>query len=73
MLKGRQQGGTGAKQVNFRELEGIPFKIPENATSEDLSSIVREHVLKEISDITNPEYSKRFGELYQKVKLAQKK
>tara|TARA_R110002124_G_scaffold182610_1_gene350003 strand:- start:3425 stop:4318 length:894 start_codon:yes stop_codon:yes gene_type:complete len=73
LLKGRQQGGTGAKQVNFRELEGIPFKIPENATSEDLSSIVREHVLKEISDITNPEYSKRFGELYQKVKLAQKK
>jgi hypothetical protein len=73
LLKGRQQGGTGAKQVDYKEVEGIPFKIPENATSEDLSSIVREHVLKEISDITSPEYSKKFMELYQKVKLAQKK
>jgi hypothetical protein len=73
LLKGRQQGGTGAREVNFKELEGIPFKVPENATSEDLSKIVREHVLKEISDITSPAYSKRFGELYVKVKNAQKK
>ena len=73
LLKGRQQGGTGAKQVDYKEVEGIPFKIPENSTSEDLSLIVREHVLKEIDDITSPEYSKRFGELYAKVKQAQKK
>jgi hypothetical protein len=73
LLKGRQQEGNGAKQLDYKEVEGIPFKIPENATSEDLSLIVREHVLKEISDITSPEYSKKFGELYAKVKQAQKK
>ena len=73
LLKGRQQGGTGARQLDYKEVEGVPFKIPENATSEDLSLIVREHVLKEVSDITSKEYSKRFGELYAKVRLAQKK
>jgi hypothetical protein len=73
LLKGRQQGGTGAREVNFKEVEGIPFKIPENATSEELTLIVKEHVLKEVSDITSKEYSTKFGELYQKVKLAQKK
>jgi hypothetical protein len=73
LLKGRQQTGTGAKQVDYKEVDGIPFKIPENATSEDLTLIVREHVLKEVSDITSKEYTTKFMELYQKVKLAQKK
>ena len=73
LLKGRQQGGTGATEIDFTELEGIPFQVPKNATSEDLTLIVREHVLKEVSDITSKEYSKKFMELYQKVKLAQKK
>lgn len=73
LLKGRQQSGTGARQINFKELEGIPFNVPENATSEQLTLIVREHVLKEVSDITSREYSQKFGELYAKVKKAQKK
>tara|TARA_R110002153_G_scaffold91579_3_gene223089 strand:+ start:142 stop:1035 length:894 start_codon:yes stop_codon:yes gene_type:complete len=73
LLKGRQQGGTGATQVSFTEVDGIPFSIPENATGEQLSLIVREHVLKEVSDITSKDFSVKFGELYQKVKLAQKK
>lgn len=73
LLKGRQQSGTGAKQINFKELDGIPFSVPENATSEQLTLIVREHVLKEVSDITSKEYSQKFGELYAKVKKAQKK
>ena len=73
LLKGRQQTGTGARQVDYKEVEGIPFKIPENATSEDLTLIVREHILKEVSDITSKEYSTKFMEMYQKVKLAQNK
>jgi hypothetical protein len=73
LLKGRQQGGTGARQVDYKEVDGIPFKIPENATSEELTLIVKEHVLKEVSDITSRDYSSKFGELYAKVKLAQKK
>jgi hypothetical protein len=73
LLKGRQQTGTGAREVDYKEVDGIPFKIPENVTSEDLTLIVREHVLKEVSDITSKEYTTKFMELYQKVKLAQKK
>jgi hypothetical protein len=73
LLKGRQQGGSGARQVDYKEVEGVPFKIPESATNEDLSSLVREHVLKEVTDITSPEYSKKFLELYAKVRIATKK
>lgn len=73
LLKGRQQGGTGARQTDYKDLEGIPFKIPTNATGEEITILVREHVKKEVSDIASPEYAKKFAETYQKVKTAQKK
>ncbi len=70
LLKGRQQRGTGAAPVDFREVEGIPFKIPVNATSEDITKLVREHTLKEVGDLMHPDYSKKFQELFLKVKKA---
>ena len=70
LLKGRQQNGTGGKPVDLKDVEGIPFQIPVNATSEQLTTLVREHVLKELGDITHPEYAKKFQELYQKAKVA---
>ena len=72
LLKGRNQSGNGARQLDYKELEGIPFKVPENATSEQLSLIVREHVLKDFA-LGTKEYSNKFSELYIKVKQAQKK
>ena len=70
LLQGRQQRGTGASPVDLKEVEGVPFKIPANATSEDISNLVREHVLKEVKDLTHPEYAKKFQELYSKIKKA---
>jgi hypothetical protein len=70
LLKGRQQKGTGANPVDLKDVEGIPFKIPVNASSEQLSTLVREHVLNEVGSLTHKDYAKKFQELYTKVKSA---
>jgi len=72
LLKGRQQGGNGARQIDYKSVEGVPFKIPENVSSEDLTKLVREHVLRSHSDITSTGYAQEFKNLYSKVKNAKK-
>lgn len=67
LLKGRQQYGNGAKSADLLEVEGIPFKIPANASKEDISKLVKEHVLKELGSITHKDYSTKFGDLYRKA------
>lgn len=67
LLKGRQQSGNGAKSADLLEVEGIPFKIPANASKEDISKLVKEHVLKELGSITHKDYSTKFGDLYRKA------
>lgn len=70
LLKGRQQNGTGAKPVGMKKVEGLGFDIPENATSEDLTKVVREHLLVKLGSITHKDYAKQFAELYTKAKSA---
>lgn len=72
LLKGRQQGGLGSKPANLKNVDGVPFKVPQNATSEELTALVKEHTLKSFPDITSREYSSAFSEMYKKVKNAKK-
>jgi len=72
LLKGRQQNGTGANSVDMREVEGVPFKIPKDATPEDISTLVRAEVKKEFGELHSTEAGKRFGEIWTKVRNAQK-
>lgn len=71
LLEGRQQGGTGAKGKDFQQLEGIPFAIPKGATSEELSSLVREHVTKKLGDPLHTDFPKEFSQLLSKIKEKQ--
>ena len=70
LLLGRQQKGTGANPADFRQVEGLPFSIPKNAIPEDITKLVREHVLSELGSITHKDYTARFKELYSKAKNA---
>lgn len=70
LLKGRQQGGTGANPVDMKKVEGLPFDIPKDASSEDLTKVVREHLLVKLGSITHKDYAKEFAELYSKAKAA---
>lgn len=68
LTKGRQQQGIGAKPVSMQKLEGIPFDVPVNASTADISKLVKEHVLKSVPDVTSQAYTKQFAELFDKIK-----
>lgn len=70
LLKGRQQRGTGANPAGFKEVAGLPFQIPNNATSDEITVAVREHLLKELGSLTHKDYTSKFKELYMKAKQA---
>jgi len=50
----------------------VPFKVPQDADSPEVSRLVREHLLKELGDAFHPDYAKRFQDLLLKVKSAKK-
>lgn len=70
LLKGRQQRGLGANPIDLRDVEGLPFKVPTNGNAEDLSNLVREHLVKELGSLTHKDFASKFKELYTKAKSA---
>lgn len=70
LLQGREQKGTGGKPTSMVDVDGVPFKVPQDADSVELSKLVREHVIKELGDPYHPDYAKKFQDLLVKVKSA---
>jgi len=70
LLKGRKQGGTGAKSADLQDVEGVPFKVPKGATSEEQSKLVREHLIEKLGSTLHKDFSKQMVELLMKVKKA---
>ena len=70
LLKGRQQGGTGGKPVDLKDVEGVPFKVPANASNEEKSKLTREHLIKKLGSATHKDFAKEFQELYTKINQA---
>ena len=71
LLKGREQKGLNGKPAATVAVDGLPFELPKGATSEEITKIVREHVLKKFDgNHVAPGFSKEFSELYAKAKAA---
>lgn len=70
LLQGRQQQGIGARQVDFKKVDGVPFDVPNNATNEERSKLIKEYLVAQGIGLTTPEYSKKFAELNTKIKNA---
>lgn len=68
LLQGRQQAGTGGKPASLKDVEGVPFKVPQNATTEEISTIVREHLEKKLGNRLHPDFPKQFQEILMKIK-----
>jgi hypothetical protein len=69
LAKGRAQGGTGGKTVDKQKLDGIPFAIEMDATTEQISKTIKEYLTTEEKlDFISQAYAKRFAELTKKVK-----
>lgn len=75
LITGRQQkgpgGGDGAgKTVKF---DDIPFEIPENASSVEISNRIREHLATKGLKLVDPKYSEAFKKLNDNIRAAQAK
>ena len=69
LLEGRQQKGTGSKSVPMVDIDGLPFKVPENADGKTRSTIIKEHLTKIGISQTSPEYATKFAELNKKIQV----
>jgi hypothetical protein len=73
LLKGRQQEGLNHKKLDVK-LDGIPFSLPEKATSVDIQKAITDYLLKEKHlDRTSDEFAKAFGEWNVKIRQEQQK
>ena len=68
LLKKRQQGGTGAKPADLKDVEGVPFKVPQGATSEEQSKLAREYLIEKLGSVTHKEFSSQMLDLLTKIK-----
>ena len=63
---GRQQTGTGANKSTVK-VEGVPFNVPENATSTERQQAIRDYLASQNISQTSAEYSKQFSALNTKL------
>lgn len=69
LLEGRKQGGLNAKDREKEvSIDGIPFKLPANPTSEQRQKAIQNYLLndKGLKKIS-PEYAKQYAELNKKI------
>lgn len=62
MLKGREQRGIGSRAKTVK-VEGLPFELPENATSSERTKAIKEYLASQNITQTSKEYSAKFSEL----------
>ena len=72
LLEGRQQKGVNGKEANLRDIEGLPFKVPENADGVKRSQLIKEHLTKIGVGQTSPEYATKFAELNKIIQTGKK-
>lgn len=68
LTKGRNQTGLGSQGKQNTKVEGVPFEVPENATSEERSKAIKEYLTGTLTlAITSKEYSTKFAEYNAKL------
>jgi hypothetical protein len=73
LLQGRQQTGAGGKPIEKTKIDGVPFEVPKNATTDERSTAIKEYLLKGGIAVTSPDYSQKFAELNTKIIEGSKK
>lgn len=67
LLDGRKIEGLGSKPESFRQVEGVPFKVPEGADSKVRADLIRKHLTEQGINAADPRYASRFAELNAKL------
>lgn len=72
LISGRQQLGIDGKPINHKDVDGISFKVPADATDDELAALVQGQLTKDGVPDISPDYSTKFQEMYNKAKAGQK-
>lgn len=67
LIKGRQQKGPGGDPKDLIDLTDVPFKIPEKASTEDKTKLIRDYLATKGIAVTSNEYAKEFSKLNLKI------
>jgi hypothetical protein len=68
LAKGRAATGLGSGQKQNTTVEGVPFEVPENATSEERTKSIKEYLTGTLNlAVTSQEYAKKFAEYNSKL------
>jgi hypothetical protein len=68
LTKGRQQTGIGSSAKQNIKVEGVPFEIPDKATSEERNKAIKEYLTGTLQlAVTSQEYAKKFAEFNSKL------
>ncbi len=71
LLAGRQQNGTGANPKS-KTIDGVPFSVPENATSEEISKLINDHLASKGIGKVSKDFAKEFNKLHLAIKAEKK-
>lgn len=66
MLKAREQKGLGSNGKTI-DIEGVPFKLPENATPQERQKAIKDYLASQNIPTTDARYSAKFAELNAKI------
>jgi len=71
LLKGRQQQGLNAKQVDKQSIEGVPFDVPVKADNKQISEVIKDYLTKQGIKITDKAYAQEFAKYTTLIKQQQ--
>jgi len=68
LTKAREAKGLGSNPKVNEKVEGVPFEVPVNATSEERNKAIKDYLTGNLKlSITSQEYSSKFAELNRKL------
>ena len=67
LAQGREQRGTGAKPGEKEKIDGVPFEVPKDASTEERSKSIQEYLLTQGIDKTSPKYASEFAKYNQLI------
>lgn len=68
LIVGRQQKGTGGKELKDISIDGVPFKLTDKATTAEISKEIKEYLTGKGISIADTKYSDKFQEIFDKIK-----
>lgn len=67
LLESRKQDGPNGKEVVLTDIEGVPFKVPTEATSAERSKLINDHLDSKGVGKTDPNRATMFKTLHDKI------